>query len=202
MKKNEVVSFFFLELRKFYLASVKYIQQNLFVKNKVLKSIATINSEMIITMSKSVMKYLMNLPSSIQVLEESEIEMYDVEVRKITVNSTVPLLVDSDRNKKKCLNWWIQVSSRCLTIFKVVTAILSIFNKIDQDRSSTFIKIDQVLDDKPRNMDVWMLDAIQTVKYLLNVNQVWFYLIRSIYISVYFNGGPVSYNIITACHLK
>ena len=109
---------------------------------------------MIITMSKSVMKYLMNLPSSIQVLEESEIEMYDVEVRKITVNSTVPLLVDSDGNKKKCLNWWIQVSSRCLTIFKVVTAILSIFNKIDQDRSSTFIKIDQVLDDKPRNMDV------------------------------------------------
>ena len=44
---------------------------------------------MIITNSKSAVKYPTNLPLLIQVLEESEIETYDVEVRKIMVDSTV-----------------------------------------------------------------------------------------------------------------
>ena len=43
----------------------KYIQQKLFLENKVLKLIATINPGMIVTNSKSEMKYLMNLPSLI-----------------------------------------------------------------------------------------------------------------------------------------
>ena len=61
--KNEIVSFFFLKLRKCYLACLKYIQQKLPLEIKVLKSIATIDPGIVVTKSKSVMKCLMNLPS-------------------------------------------------------------------------------------------------------------------------------------------
>lgn len=41
-EKGEIVSFFFVKLRKCYLARAKCIQQKVSLKNKVLKSIASI----------------------------------------------------------------------------------------------------------------------------------------------------------------
>lgn len=116
---------------------------------------------MIVTNSKSVMKYLMNLPLLIHVLEETEIETYDVDARKIMVDSTVLLPVDSDEKEVKCFNWWIQVSSRFPTFFKRVTPILLIFHRSQVE--NMFSKMDQVLDEKSGYMDVRTQDAIQSV---------------------------------------
>ena len=52
----------------------------------------------------------------------------DVEVTKFMVDFTVPSPVHSDEKEIKFLNWWIQVCSRYPTIFKLITAILSIFH--------------------------------------------------------------------------
>ena len=99
------------------------------------------------------------------------------------VDPTVLLPVDSDEKEVKCLNRWIEVSSRYPAIVKPVTAILLIFH--GSQFESIFCKMNQVLDDKSGNMDVQTLNAILTVKYSFNVNQVRFYLIKSICISVY-----------------
>ena len=67
--------------------------QKLSLGIKVFISIAFINRGMIVTDSKSVIKYLINLHLLIQILKESRIEMHDVEVKEIMFNSTVPLPV-------------------------------------------------------------------------------------------------------------
>ena len=95
---------------------------------------------------------IISLPLLIQLLEENEIEMYDAQVRKIMIDSTVKLPGDSDGNEVKCLNWWIQVSSSYPIIFKLVTGILSISHGPQVE--STFSKMDHVLDDKSGNTDV------------------------------------------------
>ena len=107
---------------------------------------------MTVTNCTFVLNYLMNLPLLIQLLEENEIKMYDAQVRKIIIDSTVKLPGDGDGNEIKCLNWWIQVSSRYPVIFKLVTGILSISHGPQVE--STFSKMDHMLDDKSGNMDV------------------------------------------------
>ena len=82
------------------------------------------------------------------------------------VDSTVPLPADNDGKEVKCLNWWIQVSSRYPTIFKLITVVLSIFH--GSQIEITFNKIDG----KSGNMDVQTLDSTETVKYWLCVNQL------------------------------
>ena len=153
-----------------YLACANYIQKKLPLENIVLKSIAAIGPELIVAGSKSVLKYLMGLPALISVLSDNELESYDMEVRRIVVDSTVPSIVDSDGNDVKCLDWWIQVKSKYPTIFKMATSILSIFHGPRVE--SSFSVMGDVINNKSGNMNVETLDAIQTVKYSLSVNQV------------------------------
>ena len=77
------------------------------------------------------------------------------------VDSKVPSPVDSYGKEVKCLNWWIQVSNKYPTIFKLITTILSIFHGPQVE--STFSKMDHMLDEKS---EIWMFEGWMQSKLL------------------------------------
>ena len=70
----------------------------------------------------SLLTYILNL------LDDSELNEFDQEVRKICINKKLPSAFNSKGYEVKCLDWWIKVSTRYPTLFKIVTAILLIFH--------------------------------------------------------------------------
>ena len=86
-------------------------------------------------------------------------------VRKICINEKLPSAFASKGYKVKCLGWWIKVLTRYPTLFKIVTAILSIFHK--PRVKGNFREMKDVINLKLGRMDIAIFESIQTVKYLL-----------------------------------
>ena len=66
----------------------------------------------------SLLTYILNL------LDDSELNEFDQEVRKICINKKLPSAFNSKGYEVKCLDWWIKVSTRYPTLLKIVTAIV------------------------------------------------------------------------------
>ena len=70
----------------------------------------------------SLLTYISNL------LDDSELNEFNQEVRKICIDEKLPSAFDSKSYEVKCLDWWIKVSARYPTLFKMVIPALSMFH--------------------------------------------------------------------------
>ena len=74
-------------VRKCYLEYAEYIAQKLPLDNPFLRKISSINQELVMSKSKTVMKTLLSLPMYISdLLDDLELNEFDQEVRKICVD--------------------------------------------------------------------------------------------------------------------
>ena len=167
---NQNVVNFFQKVRTCYLSCAKYIKEKLPLENEFLMSITCIDPELVTGNSKTVLKKLLSLPTLISVLPDEELDIYDGEARKIFIDCTLPSPFDDKGKEVRCLDWWLGVSDKYPILFKVVTAILSIFHGPRVE--SSFSVMGDVIDAKSGRIDIKTFDAIQTVKYSLYGSQV------------------------------
>ena len=164
--EDNAVKEFMGAVRKCYLECAEYIAQKLPPDNPFLRTMSCINPELVISKNKTVIKNLLSLSTYISnLLDDSVLNEYDQEVKKICIDEKVPSAFDSKGYEVKCLNWWIKVSTRYSTLFKILAAILSIF--YGPRVEGNFSEMKDLMDWKSGRMDVATFDAIQTVKYSL-----------------------------------
>ena len=88
-------------------------------------------------------------------LDDSELNELDQEVRKICIKEKLPSAFDSKGHEVKCLGWWVKVSTRYPTLFKIVTAILLIFH--GPQVKGNVSKMKDGIDSKSGQMDIAIL---------------------------------------------
>ena len=96
------------------------------------------------------MKNLSLLTYISNILDDSELNEFDQELRKICINKKLPSAFNSRCHEVKYLDWWIKVSTRYPNLFNIVTAIISFFHRPRFERRLSEMK-----------------DVIQMVKYSL-----------------------------------
>ena len=146
-------------VRKCYLECAEYIAQKLPIENSFLRTISCIDPELVMSKSKTVRKNLLILLTYISNLRDnSELNEFDQEVRKIYIDEKLPSAFDSKGHEVKCLDWWIKVSTKYPTLFKIVTAILSIF--YGPRVEGNFSEMTDLIDSKSGRIDIATFDAI------------------------------------------
>ena len=146
----------------------KYMQKKLPLDNKILRRFASIDPQVIMSRSETVLSTLLKLPDYINALDgEKQREEYEQEARSLMGSQELPALEDDDGNGVKCFDWWIQVSTKYPLVFKIVTAILS--NFCGPKVESSFSVMGEVVDKKSGSMNIETYSTIQTIKYELKV---------------------------------
>ena len=160
---NNAVKEFMDAARKCYLECAEYIAQKLPLDNPFLRTISCIDPELVMSKSKTVTKNLSLSTYISNLFDDSELNEFDQEVRKICIDKKIPSAFDSKGHEVKYLDWWIKVSTRYSTLFKIVIAILSTFHgpRIEGNLS----EMKDVIDSKSGRIDIATFDAIQAVKY-------------------------------------
>ena len=177
-----------LECAEYTAQDIHCTEHILPLDNPFLRTISCINPELVMSKSKNVMKNLLSLVTLISnLLDDSDLNEnlneFDQEVRKICINGKLPSAFDSKGHEGKCLDWWIKVSTRYPTLFKIVPAILLIFH--GPRTEGYFNEMKDIIDSKSGQMDITTFDAIQIVQYSLQQQVI--------------NGSYLLYMYITCC---
>ena len=144
---DNTVKEFMDAVRKCYMECAEYIAQKLLLDNPFLRTISCIDPELVMSKSKTVMKNLLSLSTYISnLLDDLKLNEFDKEVRKICIDEKLPSAFDSKGYEVKCSDWWMKVSTRYPILFKIVTAILSIFHGPWVE--GNFIEMKNVIDSK------------------------------------------------------
>ena len=117
---------------------------------------------MIFSKKDLVMKYLIELPDLVCVLTEEETKLYEIQVRKMMIDNTLPAATD-DNGDVDIVKWYSYFSKEYPAVHKMVMSVLSIFHgpKVDTNISG----MGDVTDKKANWMCYCTYSAIQNVKY-------------------------------------
>ena len=112
--------------------------------------------------SKTVMKNLLSLLTYIlNLVDDSELNEFDQEERKICIDEKLPYAFDSNGHEVKCLDWWIKIP------YPLQDSNSYTFDFSWTAGRENFSEMKDVIDLKPGRMDIATFDAIQTMKYSL-----------------------------------
>ena len=169
-KKHADVVYFLDKVEKAYVQCGEYIQSKLPLENKSLKALTSIDPLLVSNSNKNHLRRFLSLPTIMPtILSADEEELYEKEVRSVCVDSLLPSARDDQMNEVNCLDWWTSINNRYPTVFKMVTAVLSIFHGPRVE--STFNVMGDVLDKKSGRMNMETYSAIQDIKYGLKTRQ-------------------------------
>ena len=156
---------------KAYLNCGIYIQKKLPLESKMLKSFAAIDPLFVTSPNQLILKRLLSLPKTVlNILTEEEEQQFEQEVRSLLVDPLLPPAMDDDGKKEvDCLTWWSLISKTYPSVFKMVTAVLSIFHGPRVE--SSFNIMGDVIDKKSGRINMKTYSAVQDVKYALQARQ-------------------------------
>ena len=120
---------------------------------------------MILSNKDSVMKYLIELPDVVSDLTEEETKLYEIQVRKMTIDNTLPAATDDYGDDVYIVKWYSYLSKKYPAVHKMAMSVLSIFH--GPKLESSFSGMGHVIDKKTNRMCDRTYSAIQTVKYSL-----------------------------------
>ena len=118
---------------------------------------------MILSQKDSVMKYLIELPDLVSVLTEEETSLYEIQVRKMIIDNTLPVAADDNGDDVNIVKWYSHQSKKYLAVHKMPISVLSIFH--GPKLESIFSAMGEVIDKKANRMCHPTYSVIQTVKY-------------------------------------
>ena len=117
-----------------------YAKEKLPLLNSTLKAFAALWPCMILSKKDSVMKYLIELP----VLTEEETKLYEIQVRKMMIDNTLPAAADNDGDVD-IVKWYSHLSKEYPAAHKMTVSVLPIFRgpKVEPSFSSMGDVIDK-----------------------------------------------------------
>lgn len=136
-KKTSITNFK-MKAKAAYLACGKYLQQKLPMDSKLLKAASAIDP--LARGHSTTLSLLMKLPSLVtNVLQDSELEAYDLEVRAYQLDSDLPSPLDTDGKAVELDHWWAQVfeQGNYPMLAKMVKALMSCFHGPQVEGHST-----------------------------------------------------------------
>ena len=165
----DVVSF--LEKAKLaYKKCGEYIQKKLPLENKLLKAFSALDPLFVCTPNELVLGRLLSIPQLVQnILTKEEEELYEKEIRSLLIDSKLPPALDDEGKEVDCLLWWISISTIYPNVFKMVSAVLSIFHGPRVE--SSFNVMGDILDKNSGRTNMTTYSAIQSIKYSLQARQ-------------------------------
>ena len=142
-----------------------YCKDKLPLLNSTSKAFAALGPCMILNKKDSVMKYLIELPNLVSVLTEEETKLYEIQVRKMMIDNTLPAATVDNGGDVDIVKWYSHLSKKYPAVHKMVLSVLSIFH--GPKVKSSFSAMGDVIDKKANRMCDRTYSAIQTVKYSL-----------------------------------
>ena len=115
---------------------------------------------MILSQKDLVMKYLIELPDLVSVLTEEETSLYEIQVRKMIIDNTLPVAADDNGDDVNIVKWYSHLSKKYLAVHKMPISVLSIFH--GPKLESIFSAMGEVIDKKANRMCHPTYSAIQT----------------------------------------
>ena len=157
--EDPTVVFFLTASATGYKNCAVYTKDKLPLLNSTLKALAALVPCMILSKKDSVVKYLTELTD----LVFEEIELYEIQVRKMMIDNTLPAATDDNGDDADIVKWYSHLSKKYPAVHKMVVSVLSIFHgpKVESRFSAT----GGVIDKKTNRMYNRTYSAIQTVKY-------------------------------------
>ena len=142
-----------------------YAKDKLLLLNSTLKAFAAPGPCIILSKKDLVMKYLIDLPDMVSVLTEEESKLYEIQVRKMMIDNTLPAATDDSGDDVDIVKWYSHLSRKYPAVHKMAMLVLYIFHgpKVE----SSFSAMGDVIDNKANRMCDRDYSAIQTVKYSL-----------------------------------
>ncbi|XP_077425728.1 uncharacterized protein LOC144054307 [Vanacampus margaritifer] len=151
--KSSIVFKFKAKAKAAYLACGLYLQKKLPMNSKLLKAASAIDP--LARGHSSTLNQLKKLSSLVtNVLDESELGNYDLEVREYQLDSELPTPLDSEGKAIALDRWWAQVFAvgRYPTLAKMVKALMSCFHGPQVE--GAFSVMGDVLNPKACRMDI------------------------------------------------
>ena len=153
--KNE----FLAKVEAAYLALGTYLQKKMPVNNRLLRHVSALDP--IVHGHTPALKYMKRLPELVtNVLKESELDMYELEVRAFHADDAVKSLESAPIDK-----WWVSVSKmdKYPHLSRMALAIVSCFHGPEVERN--FSIMGNVITSQTASLSVKTFSAIQTVKF-------------------------------------
>ena len=142
-----------------------YAKDKLPLLNSTFKAFSALGPCMILSNKHSVMKYLIELPDVVSDLTEEETELHEIQVRKMTIDNTLPAATDDYGDDVYIVKWYSYLSKKYPAVHKMAMSVLSIFH--GPKLESSFSGMGHVIDKETNRMCDRTYSAIQTVKYSL-----------------------------------
>ena len=163
--EDPTVVFFLTASATAYKNCAVYTKDKLPLLNSTLKAFAALVPCMILSKKDSVMKYLIELTDLVFVFTEEEIKLYEIQVRKMMIDNTLPAATDDNGDDADIVKWYSHLSKKYPAVHKMAMSVLSIFH--GPKLESSFSGMGHVIDKKTNRMCNRTYSAIQTVKYSL-----------------------------------
>ena len=163
--EDPTVVFFLTASATAYKNCAVYTKDKLPLLNSTLKAFAALVPCMILSKKDSVMKYLIELTDLVFVFTEEEIKLYEIQVRKMMIDNTLPAATDDNGDDADIVKWYSHLSKKYPAVHKMAMSVLSIFH--GPKLESSFSGMGHVIDKKTNRMCDRTYSAIQTVKYSL-----------------------------------
>ena len=146
-------------------ACAVYAKDKLPLLNSTFKAFSALGPCMILSNKDSLMKYLIELPDVVSDLTEEETKLYKIQVRKMTIDNTLPAATDDYGDDVYIVKWYSYLSKKYPAVHKMAMSVLSIFH--GPKLESSFSGMGHVIDKETNRMCDRTYSAIQTVKYSL-----------------------------------
>ena len=148
-----------------YKNCVVYSKEKLLLLNSTLKAFSALGPCMILSKKDSVTKYLIELPDVVSVFTEKESKLYEIQVRKMMVDNTLPAAADGSGDNVDIVKWYSHLLEKYPVVHKMAMSVLFIFHRPSVE--SSFSKMVDVIDKKANQMCDRTYSIIQTVKYCM-----------------------------------
>ena len=102
------------------------------------------------------------------VLFEEETKLYEIQVRKMVIDNTLPGATDDSGNDVDIVKWYSHLSKKYPAVHKMAILALSIFHEPKVE--SSFSAMGDMIDKKANRMCDCTYGAIQTVKYSMRAH--------------------------------
>ena len=109
------------------------------------------------------MKYLIELPALVSVLTEEETKLFEIGVRNMIIDNTLPAAIADNGDDVDIVKWYSHPSKKYPAVHKMDMLVLSIFHgpKVE----SRFSAMGGLISKKANWMCDHIYSTIQTVKY-------------------------------------
>jgi len=166
-QKSYVIENFLSTVYNAYTTTAEYLRLKLPLVNPLLRSISAIDPT---SLGNQVsVKYLSKLPEFITnvLTNESELDMFQLEVRKIQIDSNLPQATDASGEPTRIDKWWGAVADTNAypALSKLVLAVLTCFHGPQVE--SSFNTMNDVIDERSGRTEIETYSAIQSVKYAM-----------------------------------